>query len=538
MKNPLEQFVTVQERPDGVYIRVTRAERDSIDIKVVLRTLENSTVMNFNMMQFKDVFTRARGAFEKIGPSFEYYDEELDNYLNVIITPNKASLKIAETCILKGKKPSDRQLVHFLKRKGVTHGVDTDTITRMVVERRYDQFVDIAKATPPEKGADARIEFKVAISPDTKPKLRTDGSVDYRSIQTFTSVANGELLAVKYPASIGKPGITVTGDTIIPEPGKDIVLPNGRNTRLSDDGLQLFSDVTGILFYENSLLAVGELLHIPGDVDYSVGNIKYSGDVLVSGSVKPGFVVEAEGAIQIKGDIEAAKVISRTGHVIVEKGVMGKNETVIEGKSGVTLCFAQDAIIKSEGTVYINKYLLHCQVFCESLEEQEPQVSIVGGTIKAEKYVIVKQCGSENGVATKIVIFDKNKSLLSGKMKELQELREKLAAEMEPIERQLKTKANLMKRAGDEITDRQKEEVKKWVDAYNAVKKKVAFVDGKINELQIAVEKPGNNDGFIQLQGHCYPGTTLILYDVSLPVSTVQVGKKYSLKGQTIAIEG
>ena len=127
-----------------------------------------------------------------------------------------------------------------------------------------------------------------------------------------------------------------------------------------------------------------------------------------------------------------------TGNVIIEKGVMGKNDTLIEGKNSVTICFAQDAIVKTEGTIYVQKYLLHCQAFCESLEEQGPQVSIVGGMVKAEKSVIVKQTGSENGVATKVVIFDKNKSLFSAKAKELKELRDKLFVEIEPIERQLK----------------------------------------------------------------------------------------------------
>ena len=72
MKNPLEQFVSVEERIDGMYVKVTRAERDSLQLDVVLRTMANSIVMNFNGELFKDVFSRARGAYEKIGPIFEF----------------------------------------------------------------------------------------------------------------------------------------------------------------------------------------------------------------------------------------------------------------------------------------------------------------------------------------------------------------------------------------------------------------------------------------------------------------------------------
>ncbi len=538
MKNPLEQFVPVEDRADGVYVKIDRATRDAIKVEVIFSAMKNSTVMNYDSAKFMDVFTRARGAFEKIGPVFEYYDTELDANASVSITMQKASLKIAENYLLRGKKLTLPQLQFCLKRKGVVHGVSTEALNRICIESIHDKYVDVAFATPPENGTDGRIEYKKDISPEIKPQQRSDGSVDYRNIQTFTSVAKGELLAVKYPPAPGKPGTTVTGDPIPANAGKDILLPQGKNTEISADGTQLLASATGIIYFESAVLVVAELLNINHDVDFSVGNIKYTGDVLIGGSVKPGFCVEAEGSIQIKGEVESANVISRAGRVIIDKGVMGKDDTTIIGKKGIVCNFAQEAVFKTEGPMEFTRYLLHCKVDCDTLSGTSHESGIIGGEIRARKSITARSVGSDNGVPTSVCIYDKNKGLILEKIKELTALHEKLAAELEPIERQLKSKAALMKRMGDNITDRGREEVKKWVDAYNGMKKKIDFVAGKIQELRKASENQGDRTGFIHVQDKCFPGTSVVLYDVPYNVKTITVNKRFKLLNQSVTLEG
>lgn len=538
VKNPLEQFVSVEERADGTYVKVSRSERDALQLDAVLRSMDNSIVMNFDPEKFKDVFTRARGVFEKIGPLFEYYDTEFDSYLSVTITNQRAAVKIPESLILKGKRPNDRQMLFFLKRKGVVHGIDMPALMQMLTGTVYDRYVDIAFATPPENGTDAQIDMKIKVSPDTKPKTRRDGSVDYRSIQTFTSVAKGELIAVKIPATSGRPGTTVTGEMIPSQSGNDTHLPNGRNTEVSADGMCLTASSTGIIFLESGVVNVVELLHINSDVDFSVGNIKYSGDVLISGSVMPGFVVEAEGSIQVKGGVESAKIISRNGNVVVDKGIMGKGDTFITAKKGISVAFAQDASFTTEGTVTLEKYLLHCTVICETFEGSNPQCSVIGGEIKAAKSIVLKCCGSEKEVPTRMVIYDKNKHLLDGKLTELAELRGKLTGEMAGVEKQLRTKAALLKKAGENVSDRNRDEIKKWVDTYNEMKKKITFVDTKVQELERAKDNPTDQNGFISVIDKCFVGSEVVLYENAQHIKHTLVGKRFVMKNKTIVIEG
>lgn len=538
MKNPLEQFVSVEDRADGTYVKINRSDRDALQLDVIARVMAGSIVMNFEQERFTDVFTRARGAFEKIGPVFEYYDEELDNYLSVTISSQRAAIKIPESLILKGKRPTERHLLFFLKRKGVVSGIKMGSVMQILTGAVYDQYLDVAFATPAIDGTDAKVDLKIKISPDTKPKSRSDGSVDYRNIQTFTSVSKGDVLAVKIPPTSGTAGVTVTGELIPSQSGKDVSLPNGRNTEISSDGILLTATTTGIILYENSQIHVVELLHVGSDVDFSVGNIKYNGDVLISGSVMPGFVVEAEGSIQIKGGVESAKLISRNGSIIVDKGIMGKGDTFITAKKGITVSFAQDASFSCEETLTLEKYLLHCTVDCSLFEGGAPQANVIGGEIRAAKGVVLRLCGSEKEVPTKIVIYDKYKHLIVGKLKELVELRDKLVNELAPIEKQLRTKAALLKKAGDNVSDRNRDEIKKWVDTYNAVKKKIAFVDEKMKGLTQASENPSEQGGYVSIVDKCYPGTELILYDSNQSIKHVVSAKRFVVKNKMIVTEG
>jgi uncharacterized protein (DUF342 family) len=538
VKNPLEQYCAIEERPDGLYIKVQRDQKETIHPEWVQRSLDEAGVMNFDIEKFTDVVQRGRGLFEKIGPLFEYFDKELELYIQVFINPLKASCKINSSFAIAGKKIDLQSLNYYLNRKGVKHGLRQDVLRDMLANEHFDTILDIAEATPPEDGLDAKIDLKIAVNPDLKPQLRNDGGVDYRNIQSFTSVAKGQLLAVKQPPTSGKHGIAVSGENIPSTPGKDIMLPGGKNTETDESGMKLTAGKSGIIYFENSLLQIVEVLHILSNIDFSVGNVKYSGDVFVKGNVLPGFTIEAEGLVHIQGEVDSAKIISRNSTVVIEKGVHGKGDTRISAKKGIQVSFAQDATLITEGPLFVRQYLLHCNCVCESLEANAPNAQIIGGEIRAEKYILARQIGNEAVNSTKLYLFDKNKNALEEKVKELTALETKLKAELDPIERQLRTKAALLKKRTDEVTDRVRDEVKKWVDAYNGLNQKVSYVQQKIKEIRAALTGPVEYQGFIEITGKVFPGTECDLFGVKFPITKLLTTKKYSLVNSTIHCEG
>lgn len=538
VKNPLEQYCAVEDRPDGLYIKVPRDQKDAIHPDWVQRALDDAGVMNFDLERFTDVVQRGRGLFEKIGPHFRYFDPDLELYIQTFINPHKASCKINSSFAFAGKRIDFASLVYYLKRKGVKHGLKTEVLEDMLANERYDTVFDVAESTPPANGLDAKIELKISLNPDLKPQLRSDGGVDYRTIQSFTSVAKGQLLAVKIPLTKGKSGIAVTGEAIAPNPGMDIALPGGRNTDADENGMKLTAARSGIIYQENGVLHIVEVLHINSNVDFSVGNVKYSGDVFIKGNVLPGFTIEADGLVHIQGEVESARIISRNSTVVIEKGIHGKGETKISAKKGIQVAFAQNTTFITEGPMFVRQYLLHCNCICESLEANAHGAQIIGGEIRAEKYILARQIGNETVSSTKLCLFDKKKNALEEKVTELGVLEKKLKSELEPVERQLRTKAALLKKRTEEVSDRVKDEIKKWVDAYNGLNQKISYVQQKIKEIRAALNGTFEYSGYIEVSGNIFPGTECDLYGVKFPVTKLMPAQKYSLVNNTIHCEG
>jgi uncharacterized protein (DUF342 family) len=529
--NPLAKFVPVEERIDGVFIKVSQNEKQSVKLEDMIHALDQAMVINYDFAKISDVYNRARGGLEKIGPLFEYYDPEAEQYIQFSITPERVILSLLPTATANGVHFTEKKLAFFLGRKGVKHGINTDVLKKICAGQIFKTSFEVATATKPVQGEDASLEYLIAISPDSRPQVREDGKVDYREIKSFASVAAKQVIARKKPATPGTAGIAITGEPLPATPGKDIQMPSGRNTEISPDGNSLIALKAGIISQEAGAVNVLELLDIQKDIDFTTGNIKYSGDVMVHGNVMPGFMIEAEGSIHIKGEVESAKVISRNSEVIIERGIVGKGETLINGKKGVHIAFAQDATLVTEGTLLVDKYLLNCDVTCLTLQTKDNHGSIIGGQTRAEKAIQVGHLGSDKGIKTCAMLFDKERKLLDDKLKDLGELDKKLAVEIEPIEKQLKAKSSLLKRFHGEANDRQLAEVKKWIDVYNGINTKIKYVHQKMDELRQKIEQTRTKtyDGFIKVAGNAFAGTELELYDRYFAVAATMTNARFRL---------
>ncbi|MBN1128558.1 MAG: DUF342 domain-containing protein [Chitinispirillaceae bacterium] len=529
--NPLSKFVQVEERNDGVYIKISRTEKERVKLEEMINILDQNMVLNYDETRIGEVYSHARGAFEKIGPLFEYYDPEAEQYLQFSITHERVTLSILPSASAAGVLFTEKKLAYFLLRKGVRHGIDLEMLKKIAIEQPYKTTVEVAAATKPVPGEDASLEYLVSISPDARPQIRQDGKVDYREIKSFSSVAAKQVIARKKPFTPGTPGTAINGEPLPAAPGKDLPMPLGRNTEMSSDGTQLIASKAGIVSEENGLINVIELLDIQKDVDFSTGNIKYSGDVMVHGNVLSGFTVEAEGSVHIKGEVESAKIISRNSDVHIDRGIIGRGETQITAKKSIHVAFAQDATLSTEGSITVEKYLLNCDATCFSLQSKDNHGSIIGGVVRAEKFIQVGHLGAEKGNKTQITLFDKERTLLQGKLRELVELDKKLAVEIEPVEKQLKTKSDLLKKFQGAATARQLAEVKKWIDAYNGINTKIKYVHQKMEELKQKIDQTSTRsyDGFVKVAGTVWQGVELELYGRYFNVGDTMTNARFRL---------
>ena len=78
---------------------------------------------------------------------------------------------------------------------------------------------------------------------------------------------------------------------------------------------------------------LSQMADIPGDVDFSVGNISFGGDVNIHKSVLDLFRVTSQTNITIGGTIEAAEVHAGQ-NLIVRGGIVGKDNAHVVRAAG------------------------------------------------------------------------------------------------------------------------------------------------------------------------------------------------------------
>lgn len=539
MENPLSKYFDIEVRADGMYLKVTREKRDQVSIDQLRGVLSEALIVNYDINAIQDVLKRARGVYEKVGPQFQFYNRAFDTFIKVSSTPSIAKLILSSEVIVSGNKPTVDILYYGLLRKGIKFGIKRNVLDQIIKEARYDREISVAEGIVPEDGIDGEVEVVIKLDPDSTPTVDKNGKVDYRNITSFIAVKEGNVLAKRYPPKAGKAGQSVTGEEIPSKVGQDVVLPAGKNTVVSDDNLTLIASKDGIVVKDGNLICVGEMLNIPKNVDFSVGNIKYTGDVIIKGDVCPGFTIEAEGDIEINGEVEASQVISRKGHVTIKKGVIGKNDTLISGASGVHVGFAQDCTIKTDGVLSVEKHLLHCKLICDTFETTKPNSSIIGGSITAYEYIEAMNIGNASAIDTKVYIVDKNIGKAKEKLAELADVKGKILKQLEPVSKELKTKTAMLKMVGANATDRQKMELKKWVDSYNTLAMKIKYVDTKIVEINKEMKSSKNFNGYVRVDGVIFSNVTINMYDMSNKKVDVKMSKKtFRYSGSSIEIEG
>ena len=355
--------------PEGTYLKVMpESVPKSWDIKEIRKTLLKNEVMNFDISKIEKVIKSASGEMELVGPSFEFFEKEKRKYLHLQATPIQARFSIDVGILATNCKISVADIAFILAEKSVVYGIDYDIIEEIVSNEIYGQEFIIASANPPVMGSDAVITEVVAIDPDVKPFLDENGNVDYKKWDNIRQIKQGETICTRVPPTPGIPGTSIYGHALSPNPGEDLALPFGRNTKIIDNETKMVAAIDGFLYRYGRDICVGNVYIIEGDVNVKTGNINYSGDVLVKGSVNTGFSVTADGNISINGFVEAARIESKKNSVFLKGSVFGLNKTTITAEKNITAENIQDAVINAGKTIIVRGHIIGCKIKTENLQ--------------------------------------------------------------------------------------------------------------------------------------------------------------------------
>ncbi len=320
---------------------------------------------------------------------------------SVIVSPDRLS---AELVLY---PPSDgggmitkEKLVADLVYAGIKYGVDQEMLEKLDKEREYCTPIEIARATLPLEGTSAKITYFFNTDLTMKPKTFEDGSVDFHKLDTICPVKAGDLLAELTPAVQGRPGIDVCGKPIKPAKVNNLVLHHANRIHLSEDGLKMYSEVSGHVSLVDGKVFVSDTYEVAADVDSSTGDIVCEGNVEVRGNVRTGYRVEAKGDIIIHGVVEGAEIIAG-GQIVLIRGIQGMSRGKLIAGGNIISKFIESAEVVSRYGYVQSEAIMHSQVSAKTdVIAHGKKGFITGGSTRCSQLIEAKTVGSNMGTTT------------------------------------------------------------------------------------------------------------------------------------------
>lgn len=522
-------FFQLDIRPDGVYVHIY-PERDGgkkIIIQEFAEYIEKCGIREYNLPELNKAISQAT--------------TEVDLFVskdNIPEIPEMAKIRVTDDKMMAiirfyppskgGKFMSEKDIRNELARVNVQYGISDKVISLYMKGRQFCRDIPIAKGKAMVRGTDAKVIYKFATNPTAKPKLLEDGSVDFHELNLFTSVKQGELLAELIPEKAGQDGMDVYGNPVHPSKVRAGVLKYGRNIRLSEDKLQIFSEVDGDVKLENDTVFVSNTYTVPADVDASTGDIRYEGNVFVTGNVRSGFKIEASGDIEVNGVVEGATLIAG-GNIVLKRGVQGMNKGILQAGNDIVTKFIESCTVKAEHTINTGSSLHSDLIAGESVIVSGKKGFLIGGSISAGKRIEASVFGNKMNTATVLrvgvepEVMDRFKDL-SVSIKEKQEEMLKNQQILETIKKKLKEGMKVLpnqvlqaKQAG-ELLKQLGEDLEKESTEYMLLKKEIEE----------------NKDGRVVVNHAVFPGVCVYISNRVYPVKDVRSRCQFRLDGADV----
>jgi uncharacterized protein (DUF342 family) len=257
----------------------------------------------------------------------------------------------------------------------------------------------------------------------------------------------------------------------------------------------------GNLVYRNNRFSVLVVLEIPEDVDNSTGNITFSGDVLVKGSVFEGYKITAGGNVTVYGIVEGV-YITAGGNIQLKQGINGMSKGVIEAKGDIVCRYLENCTARAGGSITAET-IIHSNVYSgENINVSGSRSSIIGGICSALKTIDVKTIGSRMNTLTTIMLRATTDMI---------EERRNLALEINSLEKRLfeislDVRFIEQRISANNLTDKHRALLEKLQKEYPGVTSRLSECKRRAEELEDLIS---NNLSCRLTCQHIYPPTRI-----------------------------
>ncbi|MCE5284760.1 MAG: FapA family protein [Pelosinus sp.] len=379
---------------DGIFLTVYPPQNGGVPVNetVVIADIKKQGIEKLNEVLLIDTIRAAAGQSVKIGEAAGAQPE-----IHVMVSRDRmeATLEI-DVPIAKCQPVTGEQVMEKIASSGVSFNINNEAIQSAI--KTPGLMVVFATGQKPVDGVPASIKYYVDTSQKGRPTEMADGRVDYKDLNLFTVVTQGQLIAEKIPATPGTVGTDVLGQVLPAKPGKDLNLPLGKGVS-SADKLHVLADIDGQLTVINGKINVIQIIEIKGDVGVSTGNVEFVGSVIVRGSVQQDFSVIAKGDVEVYGTVSGGIVEGKS--VVIKMGIQGMHRGHIKAAENVVAKFMENATVYAGNDVIVSDVILHSRVnAAKKVIVEGKRGLITGGTISAGEEIRAQSVGTPMATAT------------------------------------------------------------------------------------------------------------------------------------------
>lgn len=508
MRNGYFKIVKTQ-RGYGLSVFAPKDGGEPVRIQELVGYLDNNAIV-YDIVKVKNAAESARDNILELGegdcPAIR------ENYYLAVEDDNLKAVARFFPPSDTGERMTAEEFLRDLSFRMIRFGISEDIIRRLFESSGiYCTDIVVAKGKPPRHGTDARMEYFFNTDLHAKPEMNEDGSVDYFHLGLVNNVKAGDVLARIIPEDPGDPGMTIQGTQIKPRDVKKLRHDYGRNIRLSEDRLTITSEIDGMVTLAGSSVFVSDLYTVE-NVDNSTGNIDFTGSVQVNGNIASNFEVKASGDVIIYGTVEGAHIVAG-GNIIIARGINGMSKGVLDAGNNIISKFIENCYVKAGG--YVNtESILHSDVIAGSeVNVTGKHGFITGCHVQADTRVEARNLGGAMGSQT-IIEVGANPELkmeYNRTGKEVAELVKSIKDTQPIIQNFMEKKAKGARISADQI-----EYIKQAVARLESMKKELAVKNARMKELAQIFDPERKSE--VVVTGEVYPGTTIIIGDLSLTV--------------------
>lgn len=471
-----------------------------------------------NLLNSSSVVSLTEGYLDNLEcfDTTDLIDESFPGYLNLrmdvmkmhLFMTLKAPVNSSNEITLMDIKTQVELLGPACEQK-INWDVVNDIYSRVMSDGEIVPESIIAKGTPCSFHIPSYIKLKDGLEIDYTPRISHNECVDYHKIRSIIHIKQGEFIGEIIPEVVGEDGINLLGERIKAtnkiintlNTGDNIVVQNSR----------IYAGISGALKIIDDQIHVDEILNISGDVDYSTGDIDFSGDIFITGSIREGFIVDCERDMVVLGSIEPTN-ITCGNNLKVQHGIIGSNKYSIDVEGSIYSLHAENAHINSIGSVVIENGVLNCEINTLDTLFIGKNNSMTGGKYHSLNGIIAGNIGNDSIKETQIFLGTDYK--VENKLLSVQKTSIELNEQMNKLQILIRNSDN-------------REEKDKMKNLFLEIKNQLNRLNNFSRELLTKLDK--NDKSSLIVLDTVYPGTYIEICHISYMVKEKLHRVKFTL---------